>query len=111
MGLMFVAATCERGAVGSVTLNGRPAKAEIVQVDNRVTVLGYDVYLNGDLIGRTKRLPVQRVRLLGKSSIQFTPFHSIYGEVRIVQKLDFNSASFDLYIAQQYAGSIQVLNT
>lgn len=106
--LVCALAACEVSSSGAVVLNGQPAKMEITQVDNGLLIVGYDVVMNGENLGRTKRLPNQKIDPFKKKTIRYEPLQSRYGEVNLVQNLDFGTNSFDVYIAGKYSGTVQL---
>ncbi|MEM1078852.1 MAG: hypothetical protein AAGI09_10030 [Pseudomonadota bacterium] len=100
---------CEVASSGAITYQGQPIKTEIRQIDNGLIVVGYDVYLNNELIGRTQPLPDQDNPVFAANAkVELAPLPSRFGTVTVERAFSYGATSFDIYINGTYAGTVQM---
>lgn len=107
--LTLVLAACEVASSGAISYQGQPIKTEIRQIDNGLVVVGYDVYLNNELIGRTEPLPDQDNPVFAANAkVALAPLPSRFGTVSVERTFSYGATSFDVYIDGTYTGTVQM---
>ena len=107
--LSLALTACEVASSGAISYQGQPIKTEIRQIDNGLVVVGYDVYLNNELIGRTQPLPDQENPVFAANArVALAPLNSRFGTVRVERAFSYGATSFDVYIDDAYAGTVQM---
>ena len=105
---------CEVTSTGAIAINGKPAQIEIKEnAPDGIMLYGVDVSINSEFMGTAKR--IGKTSGTGMNSkIAFEPLQSKYGEIRVVQNINGSLSqvgiNFDVFVADAYAGNVQMSN-